>query len=128
MSLPPCAECGGDHPTGLCATRIASRGMSEGKLPTREAEADQRTLGEWLILLRYRWFARGALRAIQRDKKDYTQIKTFLCGHTHAPDRWEFKNGSVYINGGDWCGNTPHRNFCLIDTQGAVHGPFDFPL
>lgn len=99
---------------------------ADSKLPTREIQADQRTLGEWLILLRYRWFARGALRAIQRDKNDYTQIKTFLCGHTHAPDRWEFKNGSVYINGGDWCGNTPHRSFCLIDTEGVVHGPFDF--
>ncbi len=49
MPLPPCAECGGDHPTGLCATRIAQRGVPEGKLPTREAPGARKgslTLGD----------------------------------------------------------------------------------
>jgi len=42
------------------------------------------------------------------------------------PDRYEFAHGGVYINSGDWCGNTTHQCYSVVYDDGFVRGPFQW--
>lgn len=92
------------------------------------------TFHEWVIRNSYRLAARRAFRQLPKYRKNARgeriaygeNVQTVLFGHTHIPDRYVFPDGRVYINSGDWCGNTPHQCYCVIYEDGIVRGPFQW--
>jgi UDP-2,3-diacylglucosamine pyrophosphatase LpxH len=79
------------------------------------------TIVQKLLRLKYRWAARHIFRRLARAGR--TDIKTVTMGHIHIPDRYVFKGGYVYINSGDWCGNTQHQCYTVLHENGRVSGP-----
>jgi UDP-2,3-diacylglucosamine pyrophosphatase LpxH len=88
------------------------------------AESRTRSFGEKVVQYRFRQAARRVFRDLHRRHR--RNIRTVMFGHTHLPDRYVFPGGRVYINSGDWCGNTPHQCYCVIQADGTVRGPFQW--
>jgi len=87
-------------------------------------EKDKHTVGEWLLLRRYRFAARMAFWKLPNRRR--TEVRTVMFGHTHKPDRYVFPSGRVYINSGDWAGYSTDQSYCLIHTNGYVSGPYQW--
>jgi len=85
---------------------------------------DKHTVGEWLLIRRYRWAARMAFWTLPRRHRD--RVKTVTFGHTHKPDRYVFPDGRVYINSGAWAGYSTDQSYCLIHKNGFVTGPYQW--
>jgi UDP-2,3-diacylglucosamine pyrophosphatase LpxH len=88
------------------------------------------TISSWhikeiLIKLRYRQAARKTFRKLRFQLKSRLS-GTVTYGHTHVPDRYEFPGGNIYINSGDWAGNSWHRCYSVIDSDGFVRGPYQW--
>jgi UDP-2,3-diacylglucosamine pyrophosphatase LpxH len=111
------------------------RQMVEGRLGTSKetgilvrqgmpgSTAMRDSLGTYLVRLRYRGQARQALRRLRRV---HPGVKAFVCGHTHLPDRYRFADGTLYVNLGDWSGDTGHKTYALLDGDGELHGPIEW--
>ncbi len=119
------------RPAAPPPTERKLREMVEGKLGTKKETGikvrqgmpvgpARDSLGTYLVRLRYRGEARRALRRL---KKIHPGVKTFVCGHTHLPDRYRFSDGTLYLNLGDWSGDTGHKTYALLDGAGELHGP-----
>ncbi len=48
-----------------------------------------------------------------------------LMGHTHLPDSYVFRQGAVrgklYVNTGDWSGDSGHATYAVITEDGLVY-------
>ncbi|MBX3118062.1 MAG: metallophosphoesterase [Fimbriimonadaceae bacterium] len=80
---------------------------------------------EWLARHRYRHAARRRFRELGGSKGT---VKVVTFGHTHIPDCYRFPGGLTYLNSGDWSIDTPHCCFSLIDDDGNIHGPYQWPF
>jgi UDP-2,3-diacylglucosamine pyrophosphatase LpxH len=85
---------------------------------------ESHTFMERLFIRRYRWAARMAFARLPASKR--RSVKTVTFGHTHMPDRYVFPGGRVYVNSGDWCGNTTHQCYSVVHADGFVSGPFQW--
>lgn len=82
------------------------------------------TFAQKVLRLKYRWAAR--MIVWQLKKKDRWNVRAITMGHIHIPDRYVFGNGVVYINSGDWCGNTAHQCYVVMYQDGRVGGPYQW--
>ena len=110
------------HPTNLEAAKRAP------SLPWENEEEIQHDphdgVGAWFARYRFRQAARRAFRRIQKEQSDRVKVITF--GHTHIPDKYTFPGGRLYINSGDWAGNSPDQSYLIIHSNGVVEGPLQW--
>lgn len=96
-----------------------------GLAPPRPRTLDQR-VAAWLVRYRWRWKARRV--AGQRSRAEVAEgrrpLTGILFGHTHLPDRYTFRlggvRGMIYVNTGDWAGDTGHGTYTVITQDGVV--------
>ncbi|MBS1717578.1 MAG: metallophosphoesterase [Armatimonadetes bacterium] len=78
----------------------------------------------------FRFFARLQLfylRTLQKGARSMTDVgQALTIGHTHKPDRYRFRSG-LYVNSGDWSGETPHQTYLLVLEDGSINGPYQWP-
>lgn len=111
IGIGPNAHVAGELPLDARAPQPWETAAPEIPAPQGEDAASARA--------RYRY--RAAARRLFRELPP--SVRTVTMGHTHIPDRYTFPDGRVYLNSGDWAGNTPHRAFLVIHPDGRVTGP-----
>lgn len=89
--------------------------------------AARETFGHRIVKWRWRWKARRQLGRMNRRAKEAKErpLDGILMGHTHIPDYYVFRlggvHGKVYVNTGDWSGDTGHASYAVITQEGIVH-------
>jgi UDP-2,3-diacylglucosamine pyrophosphatase LpxH len=88
-----------------------------------EKETFERRVVKW----RWRWKARRQLGRVSRlaIRAGQEPLDGILMGHTHTPDFYVFRlggvRGKVYVNSGDWSGDTGHATYVVITEDGLVY-------
>jgi UDP-2,3-diacylglucosamine pyrophosphatase LpxH len=97
-------------------------GVVTGMLP-EESETFMNRIVKW----RWRWKARRQLGTRNRNEVEagHEPLDGILMGHTHMPDFYVFRlggvRGKIYVNVGDWSGNTGHATYAVITEDGLVY-------
>ncbi len=81
-----------------------------------------------LVKLRYRHAARRTAKWL--NKTYPKQPFTIVFGHTHIEDKKTFQVNCTeytYINAGSWAGNQSHQTFWVIEPNGDVSEPLQWP-
>jgi UDP-2,3-diacylglucosamine pyrophosphatase LpxH len=76
-------------------------------------------------VVRYR-FRHAARRDMILLKMRRAPVQGITIGHTHVPDRYEFPGLGVYVNTGDWAGDTKHASYAFIGPSGYLYGPYQW--
>lgn len=71
-------------------------------------------------------FRAAAYRRLQELRSCEFPISAILMGHTHLPDRFQLDEKTLYVNIGDWAGNTKHQTYAVINHEGEVLGPYQW--
>jgi UDP-2,3-diacylglucosamine pyrophosphatase LpxH len=96
-------------------------GIVVNPLPTGEPFSHR------IVKWRWRWKARRQLGFMNRRfiQAGQQPIDGILMGHTHLPDFYVYRqgevHGKVYVNTGDWSGDTGHATYAVITDDGLVY-------
>jgi UDP-2,3-diacylglucosamine pyrophosphatase LpxH len=80
-----------------------------------------------LVKWRWRWKARRRLTGMNRQeiRMGHEPLAGILMGHTHLPDHYVYRLGSLrgktYVNTGDWSGDTGHASYAVVTDDGLVY-------
>ncbi len=80
-----------------------------------------------VVKWRWRWKARRQLGVMNRQfmQAGEEPLDGILMGHTHLPDFYVFRQGAVrgklYVNTGDWSGDSGHATYAVITEDGLVY-------
>ncbi|HEY0076414.1 MAG TPA: metallophosphoesterase [Abditibacteriaceae bacterium] len=107
-------------------------GSIKSTTPDHEEEGFRKFAND-LVRHRFRCAARRTLRRLRKSGKP---VHTVIFGHTHMEERCTMKVARFlnfgnyegeYINAGSWAGNQKKQTYWLIEPDGNVRGPFEWP-